>query len=248
MDLLDIEAPSRGIEPIAEARSDGDLLLAFRHAAERYGFDRVILSVIVDPELPQDCHGRGVLNHFPADFRAYYATNDCIRYDPILKAALKRKRAFAWEQLEAAPYLTARQVAFMATLKAYHLHQGVAVPLRITGTLNGIAAFARSKPIASETAPLLPALQALGQATYEAYRTIHRKDASLATERAALSIKECDVLTWVAGGKTDDEIAEILSISPNTVDSHMRNIYRKLNAHNRVTAVVAGIRQGHICP
>ncbi len=248
MDLLDIEAPTRGLESITEARSDRDLLLALRQAAESYGFDRVILSVIVDPELPQDCHGRGVLNHFPADFRAYYATNDCVRYDPILKAALKRKRAFAWEQLEAAPYLTARQVTFMATLKAYHLHQGVAVPLRITGTLNGIAAFARSKPITSETTPPLPALQTLGETVYEAYRALHRTDASLTTERAPLSVKECDVLTWVARGKTDDEIAEILSISPNTVDSHMRNIYRKLNAHNRVTAVVAGIRQGHVYP
>lgn len=247
MELLDSPAPARGLDAIAAARSDDALLAAFRQAAVTYGFDRVILSVIVDPDLPQDCHGRGVLNHFPADFRAYYATHDCIRYDPILKAALKRRRAFAWEQLEAAPYLTARQVEFMATLKTFHLHQGVAVPLRVTGTLNGIAAFARSRPNTSEATPV-EALERLGYAVYEAYRTIHRQEASLATERAALSVKERDILNWVAGGKTDDEIAEILAISPNTVDSHMRNIYRKLKAHNRVTAVVAGIRQGHVCP
>ncbi len=232
---------------IAAARSDAALFDAFRKAAANYGFDWFILSVIVDPDLPQDCHGRGVLHNFPADFRAYYATNDCVRYDPVLKAALKRRHAFAWEQLEAAPSLTARQVAFMAQLKASHLHQGVAVPLRFTGTLNAIAGFARSEPSLCDVEPVA-AMEALGHQVYTAYRAIHGREASLATERAPLSTKESDILNWVASGKTDDEIAEILSISPNTVDSHMRNIYRKLNAHNRVTAVVAGIRQGHVCP
>jgi LuxR family quorum sensing-dependent transcriptional regulator len=247
MELLDVETSAQGGDPVAQARSDADLLAAFRHAAACYDFDRVVLSVIVDPHLPQDCHGRGVLDHFPADFRAYYATNDCIRYDPILRAALKRKRAFAWEQLEAAPYFTARQAAFMAQLKAYHLHQGVAVPIRVTGTLNAIAGFARSAPSPSERAPL-EALARIGSDVYAAYKAIHRLETSPATDWAPLSTKERGVLNWVAGGKTDDEIAEILSISRNTVDSHMRNIYRKLNAHNRVSAVVAGIRQGHICP
>ncbi len=247
MEVFDIQAPPQTFHAIARAQTDADLLDAFRQAAGAYGFDRVILSVIVEPDLPQDCHGRGVLNHFPAAFRTYYATNDCIRYDPVLKAALKRKRAFAWEQLEAAPYFTARQAAFMAQLKACGLHQGVAVPLRITGTLNAIAGFARSEPSAAAAAPL-DAVEHLAHAVYAAYKALHGHDAFPVTERASLSKKERDILNWVAGGKTDDEIAAILSISPNTVDSHMRNIYRKLNAHNRVSAVVAGIRQGHVCP
>ncbi len=247
MGRFDDQAYPDVLDAIAQARSDADLLGAFRQAAARHGFDRVILSIIVDPDLPQDCHGRGVLNHFPADFRAYYATNDCIRYDPVLKALLKRRRAFAWEQLEAAPFLTARQAAFMAKLKAYHLHQGVAVPLRLTGTLNAVAGFARSEPSPRAVAPL-EALEQIAQDVYTAYRTLHLHEGQLDTERAPLSSKEADILNWVAGGKTDEEIAVILSISPNTVDSHMRNIYRKLRAHSRVSAVVAGIRQGHICP
>ena len=247
MELLDFEASPHVVDRIAQARSDADLLDAFRHAAARYGFDHVVLSVIVDPHLPQDCHGRGVLDHFPADFRAYYATNDCIRYDPVLRAALKRKRAFAWEQLEAAPHFTARQSVFMAQLKAYHLHQGIAVPIRVTGTLNAIVGFARSAPAPDAGAPL-EALTRIAGDVYTTYKAIHRLETSPTTEWAPLSTKERDVLNWVAGGKTDDEIAEILSISPNTVDSHMRNIYRKMNAHSRVSAVVAGIRQGHICP
>lgn len=247
MELLDIRMSLRNLADIRFARTDEDLLAAFRRNAAIFDYDWVILSVIVDPDLPQDCHGRGVLSHFPPYFRTFYANNDCIRYDPILKAALKRKNAFAWEQLEAAPTLTPRQVAFLAMVKTHRMHQGVAVPLRVTGTLNAIAGFARSRPNPDEPEPLGP-LTVLAQTVYEAYKSIHRKDASIATERAPLSSKERDILNWVAGGKTDDEIAAILSISPNTVDSHMRNIYRKLNAHSRVTAVVAGIRQGHICP
>ena len=63
-----------------------------------------------------------------------------------------------------------------------------------------------------------------------------------------LSPKETEILTWVAGGKTDDDIAAILGISRNTVDTHMRSIFRKLDAGNRVTAVVRALMHGHIHP
>ena len=65
---------------------------------------------------------------------------------------------------------------------------------------------------------------------------------------ASLSPRETEVLTWIAAGKTDEEIAVILGISRNTVDTHMRHVFRKLDATNRVTAVVAGLTHGYIRP
>lgn len=53
-----------------------------------------------------------------------------------------------------------------------------------------------------------------------------------------LSPKEHDVLTLIACGFTDKEIALKLNISIRTVQSHLSSILLKLNARNRVNAVV----------
>ena len=63
-----------------------------------------------------------------------------------------------------------------------------------------------------------------------------------------LSPKEAEILTWAANGKTDEEIAIILSISRHTVDTHMRHIFQKLDVTNRIQAVVKAIMTGMINP
>ena len=54
---------------------------------------------------------------------------------------------------------------------------------------------------------------------------------------ALLSKREIQVLHWVKGGKTNQEIGQILDISPPTVKNHLQNIMRKLNVNNRAQAV-----------
>lgn len=53
-----------------------------------------------------------------------------------------------------------------------------------------------------------------------------------------LSRREHDVLTLIACGNTDKQVALKLAISKRTVDSHISTIIQKLNAKNRVNAVV----------
>lgn len=57
-----------------------------------------------------------------------------------------------------------------------------------------------------------------------------------------LSPKEHDVLTLIACGLTDKEVASRLNISIRTVQSHLASILLKLNARNRVNAVVVYMR------
>jgi DNA-binding CsgD family transcriptional regulator len=53
---------------------------------------------------------------------------------------------------------------------------------------------------------------------------------------ATLSVREREVLGLVASGKTNDEVATALFISPVTVKAHLRHIYEKLGVRNRVEA------------
>jgi len=59
--------------------------------------------------------------------------------------------------------------------------------------------------------------------------------------KPGLTQRERECLTWVASGKTDREISEILSISPATVHKHINNSMRKLNATTRAHAVALAI-------
>jgi DNA-binding CsgD family transcriptional regulator len=61
-----------------------------------------------------------------------------------------------------------------------------------------------------------------------------------------LTPREREIMQWVAIGKTDEEIAGILSISMTTVTSHVENAKQKLDAFRRTYAVVQAIRLGEI--
>jgi len=52
-----------------------------------------------------------------------------------------------------------------------------------------------------------------------------------------ISEREHEIMKWVKLGKTNYEIGVILGISPNTVKSHLRRIFQKLNVFNRAQAV-----------
>jgi len=68
-------------------------------------------------------------------------------------------------------------------------------------------------------------------------------DAS-ASERLKLSGRELEVLTLLAGGNSNKEIARRLDVSPNTVKTHVARLYEKLGARNRAEAVMAALRLG----
>jgi len=61
-----------------------------------------------------------------------------------------------------------------------------------------------------------------------------------------LTEREREVLTHLAEGASNDEIAVALVISPKTVERHRENIMRKLNLHSRSELVRYAIRKGII--
>ena len=61
-----------------------------------------------------------------------------------------------------------------------------------------------------------------------------------------LSGRELDVLRLLAAGMSNPEIADALYIAVNTVRSHCKNIYSKLNVHKRWDAVQRGQEMGLI--
>lgn len=61
-----------------------------------------------------------------------------------------------------------------------------------------------------------------------------------------LSSREAEILGWVARGKSNVSIAEILGISTHTVDAHLRRVYLKLGVYDRMSAALRGLGFGLI--
>jgi DNA-binding NarL/FixJ family response regulator len=62
----------------------------------------------------------------------------------------------------------------------------------------------------------------------------------------ALTTREIEVLTQLAGGDRNRDIAERLSITEETVKVHIKHIMEKLGASDRTQAVAIGLRRGII--
>ena len=61
-----------------------------------------------------------------------------------------------------------------------------------------------------------------------------------------LSDRERECLIWVSEGKTTEEVALILGVSGNTVNSYVTHAIQKLSASNRAMAIATAIRSGII--
>jgi DNA-binding CsgD family transcriptional regulator len=70
-------------------------------------------------------------------------------------------------------------------------------------------------------------------------------NASPETDRllqASLTPRETEVLTWLARGKTNRDIAEILGMSHRTVNKHLEHIFEKLGVETRAAAAALATR------
>jgi DNA-binding CsgD family transcriptional regulator len=71
--------------------------------------------------------------------------------------------------------------------------------------------------------------------------TVERSGDSLVLEEKRqeirLTAREREVLAWVARGKTNAEIAQLLWLAPSTVRKHLENVYAKLGVSTRTAAV-----------
>lgn len=80
--------------------------------------------------------------------------------------------------------------------------------------------------------------------------TCHNLYAKLRNEKRnkikKLTVREKQILTWVARGKSNSVIADIIGISQHTVNGYLRSIYLKTGTSDRTTAALRGIGEALI--
>lgn len=236
------------IEKANLAASEEELFDLYVSAVSRHGLDRALFCIATEHQDIQKMPGIGVIHNYPGDWMQYYFENHFDSIDPVMIYGLSQIGSYTWDIIPSQMPLMKKQVQCLNYGREAGLHNGICTPLRgINNQLAGLS-LASSEAVDSFDGKL-DLITAYSNHFYITWKKFHLKMSETSdTPNYALTEKERDVLSWVSQGKSDTDIAAILNISEHTVDFHLRNIFRKLNANSRVLAVVKALSYGIICP
>lgn len=68
------------------------------------------------------------------------------------------------------------------------------------------------------------------------------REETVLRDRLGLTAREAEVLLWLGRGKSNRDIAEILVMSPRTVNKHLEGVFTKLGVENRASAAALAVR------
>lgn len=197
--------------------------------AERPGLDALVYSV----------------GNTPTAFAEAAASADDVKRDPVSRRLKTLNVPFTYDQglyvREGAGDLWEHQAMF-------GYKSGIAVALHLRDNKHFLLGVDREGAVALDDdtlTPLLASLQLLA---------VHAQDAALRLlavpvsdpDIPQLTRRELEVLQWTKDGKSAWAVGEILSISENTVNFHLRNVFRKLGSSSKHQAVLRAMALGLI--
>lgn len=223
------------IDRIAVASSDDEIGAVLRTALAREGYENLVFVETRDGALTDI-----VWAELPDGYVSAYVAEGWQGVDPVLRHAMATTRAFLWDSLANGAPLARPQRAFMADCAALGLRAGVTIPLHgPSGQVDLLSVSMRERD-----PPPPDRLRHIHALCLQAW--LRRADLKPTRPQATplLSRREFECLKWLKEGKSNWEISQILSISEKTVEFHVGNVMRKLNAENRLLAVVLALRAG----
>jgi LuxR family transcriptional regulator len=181
-----------------------------------------------------------LLNNYPKAWQSRYDGERYAEIDPSVKHALETSLPYLWpgDPPSNVPH-------FWEDARAHGLRVGWAMASRDNFGSVGMLTLARSaEPL---TGAELSASEIkwcwLAVSTHEVLSTVLNRKCQPELKQK-ITARERDVLGWSAAGKTAFEIAVILNVSQRTVNFHIANLLVKLNASNKVEAVVKAATLG----
>lgn len=126
---------------------------------------------------------------------------------------------------------------------------GIAVALHLPGHRHFLLGVDRSDPLPKEQrrlTRLMADLQLLAVHAQSAAAALLIPEDDDDLEDLKFTPRELDVLRWTMEGKSAWAVGEILGVSENTVNFHLRNVFKKLKVSSKHHAVLKAVKHGLI--
>ncbi|MEL6585729.1 MAG: LuxR family transcriptional regulator [Pseudomonadota bacterium] len=181
---------------------------------------------------------------FPKEWVDRYLSEHFVEIDPIPDIASRMAEPFYWHDIEELARHTPEAEYYLDAFRAAGVGDGLAFYVFGPSLQNAYVGLGFGEGRLSLSQDTMFEMQCVVQAGHLRYCAL----APETTKADALTARELEVLHWVSRGKSNSVIADILKISPHTVDAHIRSIYRKLGVADRTSAAVIGVGGGMIQP
>lgn len=179
---------------------------------------------------------------FSPEWVALYTDGGGKLNDPVPEYIMEKGRAMSWREALSNLTLNEAERKQLKVARDFGLHSAIGFPLWGPKGQNAFAAIIFECPETVITPDVLHDEHMFLLAGH--WKILELTSAG--TPPLTLSERESQVLTWIARGKSNSDVACILNISPETVATYTRRIYAKLECHDRVGAVVKALRLGLI--
>lgn len=203
-----------------------------RKAAKALEFDHVAYGLRMS--LPFTDSKVFLVSNYPAGWRSRYKEAGYLETDPTVLHGRRSQAPVTWND-----DLFAQTPDFWTEARSFGLREGWAQSSIDGRGVAGMLTLSRSRQklspaeLRAKDAPM----RWLVNVSHVAFSRMLTPKLDPAPE-PSLTEREVEVLKWIADGKTSRDTAEILGISIETVNFHMKNAISKLGAPNKTAAAV----------
>lgn len=179
-------------------------------------------------------------NGFSKEWLELYDQADFRSADPIPRRVMEHGALMTWREAMDAEANTEENLKYFEAMREHGLIHGFGLPLFGPRGRDAYAGVDFGIPVTEVEGSLVETVRAVAQSAHQRICLILENMG----ETPKLSEREIEVLSWAARGKSTNAIATILDLSPDTVKTYAKRIYSKLDATDRVGAVVKALRLG----
>ncbi len=229
------------VERLQKLRSYEEISALIVKEMEWFGFGFVSSFSVPGPgESLEDCLW---MNTRPQQYIQYYAEKKQILSDPLVTEFRQNIHPFSWNDIRKRR-LSKLERTIIDEGSDWGARDGFMIPIVTrSGSVSGFTPCGFEPDLSPRARAALEVI-----AIYSHHALMRAKEQAKRDElkHEPLSPREREILQWVASGKTDEEIGEILTIATTTVTKHVENAKRKLNVFRRTYAAIQAIRSGEI--
>ena len=183
----------------------------------------------------------------------YYTQKRYEQIDPVIKHIKQIEGVFKWEDLQILGALNSqKEIKLMDEAKEAGLYSGLGVSVKnyydeIVGM--GFASSDNRMRLDQSTQQFILLVSSQFDLNFKSIAIGQKqKNKNIIDFKTCLTVKQKEVLSWIAKDKKYGEIADIMNITENTVLYHTKEIFKRLQVNSQIAAVLKAVRLGIINP
>ncbi|MCA0902639.1 helix-turn-helix transcriptional regulator [Qipengyuania aquimaris] len=200
------------------------------------------ISYHITPPFNSQVSKKSSVHHFGYDdgLSKLYRDPQIMENDPIPDFVMHVGHVMTWNQIIGQIELSDKQREFLRLFREKGFIDGVACPLFGPVGRNSYFSIDFDRELSLEDEAIVRPMVDRAQSCHRRIcAMIRRKE----TAEINLSPRESEIIYWIARGKTNPEMAIILGISESSVVTYVRRMFKKLDATDRVSAVINGLER-----